>query len=137
MLVSDLMQNEVVIVHEDDKVADLLDYLIRERFHGAPVLDSKDKLVGVVTQQDIFFSQMTQSNKVGGKKSEYSGEIRVKEIMTSPAVTVTEDTEVKALCELMAKLRIHRVPVLRKGQVAGLVSSLDVCDAIARGELEI
>jgi CBS domain-containing protein len=54
--------------------------------------------------------------------------------MTAPVVSVNEDTEVDAVCQLMHKLRIHRLPVVRDGEVTGIVSSLDVCGAIARGE---
>jgi CBS domain-containing protein len=58
----------------------------------------------------------------------------VREIMTSPAVSATETTEVRVLCELMHRLRIHRVPIVRKDRLVGIVSSLDVCGAIAGGQ---
>ena len=70
-------------------------------------------------------------------KLETPRKITVREIMTSPAVSIEEATDVKSLCELMWKLGIHRMPVLREGRVTGIVSSLDVCNAIARGEIKI
>jgi CBS domain-containing protein len=35
----------------------------------------------------------------------------------------------------MYKLRIHRVPIVRGSRIVGIVSSLDVCQAIASGRL--
>jgi CBS domain-containing protein len=41
------------------------------------------------------------------------------------------------LCRIMWSLRIHRVPILRKGKVTGLVSSMDLCRAVLEGKIGI
>jgi len=46
-------------------------------------------------------------------------EMPVSTIMTSPAISAEEDTPVTDLCRIMWSLRIHRVPILRKGKVTG------------------
>jgi CBS-domain-containing membrane protein len=130
MLANDLMNRDVVTIRDDESVEALIDLVVREHIHGVPVLDAAGRLVGVVTQQDIFFSGMT-TPRAGRSASPP----RVRDIMTAPAVTATEDTEVLALCRLMTRLRIHRVPIVRDGAVTGIVSSLDVCAALVRGEL--
>jgi CBS domain-containing protein len=58
-------------------------------------------------------------------------------IMTSPAISAEEDTPVIDLCRIMWSLRIHRVPILRKGKVTGLVSSMDLCRAVLEGKIRI
>jgi len=128
MTAKDLMSTDVLIVKESDKVEELLDVLVGEHVHGAPVVDESGHLVGVVSQQDVFFGSIGEE---GGQPP-----AAVREIMTSPAVSATEDTDVTALCRMMYKLRIHRVPIVDDGTVIGIVSSLDVCSAIARGKLD-
>lgn len=64
-------------------------------------------------------------------------EMPVSTIMTSPAISAEEDTPVTNLCQIMWSLRIHRVPVLRKGKVTGLVSSMDLCRAVIEGKIKI
>ena len=64
-------------------------------------------------------------------------EMPVSGIMTSPALSAEEDTPVTDLCRIMWNLRIHRVPVLRKGKVTGLVSSMDLCRAVVEGKIKI
>ena len=64
-------------------------------------------------------------------------EMPVSTIMTSPAISAEENTPVTDLCQIMWSLRIHRVPVLRKGKVTGLVSSMDLCRAIIEGKIKI
>jgi CBS domain-containing protein len=64
-------------------------------------------------------------------------EMPVSTIMTSPAISAEEDTLVIDLCKIMWSLRIHRVPILKRGRVTGLVSSMDLCRAVLEGKIKI
>jgi CBS domain-containing protein len=135
MRVKDLMEKEVLTVKADDLVEDLLDALVGKHIHGAPVVDESGKLVGIVSQLDIYFGTMTRSGEEGaGARGKKRGDLKVGEIMTAPAVSVGETTKIPDLCKMMHKLRIHRVPVVRQQKVIGMVSSLDICAAVARGD---
>jgi len=72
-----------------------------------------------------------------GHRSPDPMEMPVKSIMTSPAISAEEDTPVTDLCHIMWSLRIHRVPILKKGKVTGLVSSMDLCRAVLQGKIRI
>jgi CBS domain-containing protein len=128
MQAKDLMRRRVPSVTQDDSVSDLVETLVDEHIHGAPVVDSEGMLVGVVTQQDIFFGSMTRNGEQSGDA------LKVKDIMTSPAVSADENTEIASLCRMMYKLRIHRVPIVRDGKISGIISSLDICAAISAGK---
>jgi CBS domain-containing protein len=134
MLAKDLMNRTVVSIREDEPVESLIDLVVREHIHGVPVIDEAGRLVGVVTQQDIFFSTVTTASGTAGPAGQ---PLLVRDIMTSPAVAAAEETEVLALCRMMTRLRIHRVPIVRDGNLTGIVSSLDVCAALVRGELRL
>ena len=133
MVAKDLMRTRVATVHEDDPVEAVLDLLIGQHFHGAPVIGADGTLVGVVSQQDVFFASMSRPVKDPGSPTRPQG-LRARDIMTAPAVSATEETDVGSLCLMMHKLRIHRVPILRSGKLTGIISSLDICGAIGRGE---
>lgn len=135
MRVNDLMETEVLTVKADDLVEDLLDALVGKHIHGAPVIDESGALVGIVSLLDIYFGTMTRSGEQGsGPHRKQSSSLRVGEIMTAPAVSVGETTKIADLCKMMHKLRIHRVPVVRQQKIIGMISSLDICAAVARGE---
>ena len=134
MRVKDLMNPKVLVVREDDSVADLLDALVGRHIHGAPVVDAGGDLVGMVSQLDVHFGSMTRSRESGEDSAATGQSLKVREIMTSPAVHVTEEATVTDLCRMMHRLRIHRVPVVRGRKVIGVISSLDICGAIGRGE---
>jgi CBS domain-containing protein len=129
MVARDIMSRDVVTIRDDRSVEELIDLLVQEHIHGAPVLGESGELVGVVTQQDAFFATVTR----GGKKK---GKLLVRDLMTSPAVFAEEDTDIVSLCRLMRRLRIHRVPIVSRGKVVGIVSSLDVAGALADGSVQ-
>jgi CBS domain-containing protein len=56
---------------------------------------------------------------------------RASEIMSAPVVTVGETTDVQEIADLLTAHRIKRVPVVRDGKVAGIVSRADLIRAIA------
>jgi hypothetical protein len=57
-----------------------------------------------------------------------------RDIMSAPVVTVGEDTDVGEIARLLAAYRIKRVPVVRDGRIAGIVSRADLLRALATGQ---
>lgn len=149
MVARDLMRHEVVRVPEDMTLGELCDVLQHFRVHGAPVVDPEDRLLGFVSQEDILVGSMGVSRTAGRRsrapakakrKVATQGadfEPRVRDVMTSPAVSATEDTPVVDLCQLMWRLRIHHVPILREGRVTGMVSAMDLCRAVSEGTIRV
>ena len=133
MRASDLMRTDLVTFHENDPIDEVLDVLVEQHIHGAPVVDDGGRLVGVISQVDIHFGRMTREQPDGPNGTR----LTARDVMTSPPVSATEDTDVVDLCQLMYKLRIHRVPIVRGSRIAGIVSSLDVCQAIASGRVTL
>ena len=101
-----------------------------------PALAARKLANGKVKKLSDFFGTMTRDQR-GASPPPKREKLLVKDIMTSPAVSADEETELRALCRMMYKLRIHRVPIVNEGRVTGIVSSLDVCAAVARGELAV
>lgn len=131
MLARDLMRREVFTIQAEQSVSELIDLLVQEHIHGCPVVDRNGDLVGVVTQQDVFFSAVTREGRGGAAGQPPDADrdpsaLRVRDLMTAPALSVTEETGLASLCRMMHRLRIHRVPVVKKGKVTGIISSLDI-----------
>jgi len=126
MQVKKLMKTEVVTVRMDQSVSELFDILQEAHAKGAPVLDRDGALVGFVSQEDVMFGSLG-----GGRDAAAAS---VGDIMTSPAMSVTEATTVVELAAMMWRFRIHHMPVVRGEKVVGIVSSLDFCRLTAEGQ---
>ena len=134
----ELMRENVVTIRDGDPIEEVLDVLVGEHIHGAPVVNDAGELVGVISQLDIYFGKMTRNGKLkGGTRVDDPEPLTVRDVMTAPAVSAVEDTDIVDLCRLMYRLRIHRVPIVREDKVLGIISSLDICNALATGRLSV
>jgi CBS domain-containing protein len=115
---------------------------------GLSVLDEKGKLVGMLSMTDIlkavYPSYMSMMNlgeftwdgmleslarQAGGKK--------VKDLMTSPVVTVHEDDPLMECVDHLLKNNVRRMPVLDKeGKVVGMIYLRDIFFAVTKAMLD-
>ena len=133
MRARELMNTEVVTIREDSHVDLLCDLFQVAHVHGVPVLDAGGDLVGMVSEEDVIFGTMGLPD--GLELPQDGGGVRVRDIMTSPAVCATEETDVVELCRMMWGMRIHHIPIVLEGRVTGMVSSLDLARAVAEGSI--
>ena len=110
---------------EDSPIEQLCDLLQVAHVHGVPVLNALEELVGIVSQEDVIFGAMGRPD----------GPACVRDIMTSPPVCATEETDVVELCRMMWGMRIHHIPIVLDGRVTGIVSTLDLARAVAEGSI--
>ena len=131
MVARELMEIEVLTVGEADALEDVSERLQRAHVHGAPVTSPDGELVGFVTQGDVLIGSLSL-----GSSNPQRDVPRVRDVMTSPAVSANEETPVAELCKIMWRLRIHHVPIVSDGKIRGIVSSLDLCRAVADGNIK-
>jgi CBS-domain-containing membrane protein len=108
---------------------------------GLPVL-ARGKLVGIITQSDFLrrselgteqrpLRWLEYLTDIGPLAEEYahSHGRKVEEVMTRDVVTVAVDAPLDEVVRLMEKHDIKRVPVLRGGELVGMVSRSDILHA--------
>ncbi|MBN2208205.1 MAG: CBS domain-containing protein [Candidatus Coatesbacteria bacterium] len=149
----DVMTREVVTVSPSTSLKALSRILEEHSITGAPVVDDEGRIVGIVSQTDVLFSQLparignedyddifdlfSASPEVGGSQVRHLRAPRwVEDIMTKHVVVASEDMSVLELASLLAEKGIHRVPVARNGKLVGIVSALDLLGALAKGAEE-
>jgi tRNA nucleotidyltransferase (CCA-adding enzyme) len=111
----DIMSYPVKTVSQEEKVNSTFKKFKTSGYKGMPVLDERSKLVGMITMGD-----MKKAIKQG------MGHSRVKGYMSTPLVTVTPETPLHDLQEMMTDKDKGRLPVLEKGKLVGIVSRTDV-----------
>lgn len=111
----DIMSAPAITVTDTATRTEIADALTRYRISAVPVLDEAGQVVGLVSEHDLLA-------KPGGV---------ARDLMTTAVVTVTEDTPVEDIRHLLIDRRIRRVPVLRGGDLVGVVSRGDVVATMA------
>lgn len=137
----DLMTSNVVTVTPETPVADIAHLLASRGISAVPVLGSGGRLLGIVTEADLvrrvagepagrkrgwFATLLTR--RVGAEAERYARlhGSKARDVMTTDLVTVEEDAPAEEIARLMEERRVKRVPVLREGRLAGIVSRADL-----------
>jgi len=111
-----------VDLDEDTAAAKAL--MAEHDFHHLPVT-SEDRLVGVITAHDI-----AQFEHALGKRGEH-GPAPVRDVYRSDAYIVDMEAPLDCVLAEMAKRHIGSVVITRKGRLAGVFTTTDLCRYVA------
>ena len=131
--VAELMTKRVVTMRTDATLAEALTYLATQHISGAAVTDRRDRLVGVISRSDIMDAEAEIAEaEVRGR---FLDETLVSDLMTSPALTIGPDAELREAALAMEYGDVHRLFVEEGGDLVGVVSRSDVSRALATGKV--
>ena len=150
MKASDVMTPDVISADPDATVLQAARYMLQHHISGLPVIDKTGTLVGILSEGDFLRRRETHTDRrrsrwleflmgPGKLASEYTHThgSRVSEVMTTKLHTISEDTPLEKIVEMMEKYRVKRVPVLSGKKVVGIVTRANLMHAmvsLARGE---
>ncbi len=148
MRAMDVMTTQVITVGPDTSVRELALLLSERGISGVPVIDSDNRIVGIVTEGDLLrrtetgTARPTERRRVRWLDSLASDRElardyvkshgrKVTDIMTRAVVMVDDTTELAEIANLLETRRIKRVPVLRGGKLVGIVSRANLVRTLA------
>jgi len=122
--VRDVMTRNVHALPATMPIVEAAEQLAAWHVSGAPVLQGK-RLVGVASKTDLFDPRREREDEVTAT---------VLDVMTPMVYAVRDSDPAVLAARLMTDEHIHRVIVLDEhGHIAGIVTSMDLVDAIAHG----
>lgn len=143
----DVMTTDVVSVASDTPLRDIARLLLRSGISAVPVVDSTGAPVGMVSEGDLVGRKhadrqarrdwwLTLLAEGEALHPDFlatlgSAELRARDVMSAPVMTVGEDVPVAEIARILFDHRIKRVPVLRDGRMVGIVSRADLIKALA------
>lgn len=113
MRVKEIMSSPAITEDEDASVNRILKHMEQSRV-GSVVITKEGKSVGITVDYDIAAKVIL--------KDRNPDEVRAKEIMSSPLITVESDASVEEACGLLARKGIRRLPVIEEGELVGVIS---------------
>lgn len=137
----DIMTEEVITIDPETSVEDAADLMSQYNVSGLPVLEN-GKLIGIVTEKDLIVKDKKLHfpeyiNLIGGiiylesyKKFQEEFKkyiaVKVKDLMTKQVETISPDTPVSEIADLMSKEEVNRLPVLDGDDLVGIVTRGDL-----------
>ena len=101
----------------DTVVSEAAGILAERRIGALPIMDG-ETLVGIFSERDVLY-RLHDSGPDMLRQS-------VRDVMTSPPVTVEPTTPVLSALALMTRRRIRHLPVVQDGRMVGFVSIGDL-----------
>ncbi|HMJ01489.1 MAG TPA: CBS domain-containing protein [Conexibacter sp.] len=146
--VADIMERDPVTVRPEDTVETVLRTLREHEVPGLPVVNGGGRCVGIVTESDLVLRDEEEDLRLPLHIDLFGGTIflgpvkkfeerfrkaiaaTVEDMMTREPVTVAPDTDLHEAARLIAERRHNRLPVVEHGRLVGVVTRLDVLEAI-------
>ena len=138
-----IMTTKVVTATPETSVAEIAGLLLEHKISAVPVIDGEQGVVGIVSEGDLlgrppagsprgWWLRLFRENAACLEEIATARHLKARDVMTSPVVTVGEETPIDILATLMRRRRVKRLPIVRDGRLVGIVSRTDVLDALAR-----
>lgn len=107
----------IISATADERVADVVARLTERRIGAVPVLDG-DAVVGIFSERDVMHCLSAHGAA--------ALDLRVRAVMTSPAVTIAPDAPALTALSLMSRRRFRHLPVVDGAKLVGFVSIGDL-----------
>jgi len=151
-LARDIMTRDLAVVHPETTLLAAVKLMASRRISGLPVVNEQGALVGMMTERDVlglhegfsdrqvrWFDLLAEGFELAPDflRAVQEQHRKIKSLMSSNPITVTETTPAREIASLMHTHGIKRVPVIRDGKLVGIVSRADLVRALAQKLSEI
>ena len=121
--VKDVMINEVAVLESSSMIKDAAK-LMDEKNIGC-VIVTKEKLpVGIITERDFV-------RKIASKEKPLTSSL--KDVMSSPLITIDPDETIWEAAESMKINNIHKLPVIKDNKILGIITTSDLVEICSVG----
>ena len=129
MRVERRMKRDVVTVQPTDSFLHAMDLIRGRGIRHLPVVEGR-QVVGIVTDRDLRQASASPATLLSVQELHYLlHKMTVAEIMTKPAITIGPDDTVEEAARLLLKHRIGGLPVVRDGDLVGIITETDILEA--------
>src|SRR5687768_12235965 len=146
------METDVPTVTVADSVETVLHILRDNDLSGVPVVNEGGRCVGIITEEDLVLTDEDEDFHMphyfqlfGGivfleSVSHWEDRVRkafattAEDMMTADPATIEPDATVREAANLIARKKHNRLPVVEHGRLVGVVTRVDVLDALTSND---
>lgn len=152
MKARDVMVSPAITVKPSASVREVAKIFLARQISAVPVVDEQGKLIGIVSEGDLLHrAEAGTERKRSWWLQGFTGDEtlaaeyvkaharKVSDVMTRRVITASPDSPLHEIASLLENNSIKRVPIVKDGQVVGIVSRANLIQAVAseRKDIEI
>ncbi|WP_409200418.1 CBS domain-containing protein [Methanobrevibacter sp. DSM 116169] len=131
--VREIMTRDVIYISKKDSISKALNIMLDNKVGAIPILDSDEKIAGIVTERDFALS-------LAGVLTEELAE----DYMTKDVITTTPGTPIEGASKIMVRNKLRRIPIIgedieiattSKDKLLGIVTATDILKFLNDKEL--
>ncbi len=123
MKISEIMDDEVFVIRENEQVSHARNLMLKHRQGRVIVVDRDDNPVGIVTERDLSLRLRGSGPKW---KSRPIDKISIRRVMSKGLTTIDADSNVKEAVETMLRNKFSSIPVVDEEGLAGMITKTDL-----------
>jgi len=142
------MERDPVTVHPDDDVESVLRVMSEHELPGVPVVNDAGRCVGIITEDDLILREddaalhlphhldimggvvFLESWKHFEDRVQKAYASKVSDMMTEDPITIGPEASVHEAAKVISSRKHNRLPVVEHGRLVGIVTRLDVLEAL-------
>ncbi len=117
-----IMKTDLVTVTRDTPIYEAIKTLVENNITGLPVVNDDMTLAGIITEKDVLKLLYDNLNEPG----------KVEDFMTEKVISFDHQDSLIDIAESFINSHFRRVPILRDGKLAGIVSRKDIIAYISK-----
>ena len=123
-IVADYMARDLITLAPEDEINAAMNILLKHRISGAPVVDKKGQLVGILSKKDCLRAAIQASYY-----REWGETVAAH--MSAEVETLDASTDVLTAAKAFVDSNHRRFPVMQGGRMVGQISRADVLRALS------
>ncbi len=131
--VDDALEPVIYRVRPETTLGEILDTMVGNRVGAVPVVGERSEVLGIITAGDVL-DQLLRDSPADDSPADDSppavDRLTARDFMTRTVLCVAEGQALKDAARMMVNKRIEQLPVVREGELIGIVTRSKVLRAL-------
>ncbi|NMH88474.1 CBS domain-containing protein [Flavivirga algicola] len=124
--VSEIMSSDIITLSKSDNLEKAEKLFKKHNIRHIPVVNG-ESIIGMLSYTDLLrisFADATEDE--GNVDTIVYNMFTIEQVMTKKLVSVSSDTTIKEVAEILAKNEFHALPIVDKSLLVGIVTTTDL-----------
>jgi len=126
--VDDALEPVIYRVRPETTLGEILNTMVGNRVGAVPVVGERSEVLGIITSGDVLDQLLRDSPTDDGPPA--VDRLTARDIMTRTVLCVAEGQALKDAARMMVNKKIEQLPVVREGELVGIVTRSKVLRAL-------
>lgn len=132
LLVQDALEPARYRVYADTPLSEVIDLMVRRGIRVVPVVGERYEVLGIITTGDAL-DQVLRDSPAEAEGDGPRASLTARDVMTRAVLCVSESQPLVDAARMMVNRKVEQLPVVRDGELVGLITSDAILHALRPG----